>query len=77
MILEDGCLHLPGGMMNELSTQKTICPYCGELIELVVDHSVAQQEYIEDCQVCCRPIRVEVIIYTENEVQVNVFNENE
>jgi hypothetical protein len=36
------------------------CPYCGERIELVVDCSVEQQEYTEDCSVCCRPIVVTV-----------------
>jgi len=34
------------------------CPYCGETITLVVDLSVPEQVYIEDCFVCCRPIRV-------------------
>ena len=34
------------------------CPYCGERIELVVDASVPEQQYIEDCQVCCRPMVV-------------------
>ncbi len=32
------------------------CPYCGETIETAVDTSAGNQEYIEDCQVCCRPI---------------------
>lgn len=32
------------------------CPYCGETITVEVDCSIAQQEYIEDCQVCCRPM---------------------
>lgn len=26
-----------------------------------VDPSVREQTYIEDCQVCCRPIRVHVV----------------
>jgi hypothetical protein len=34
------------------------CPYCGEPIELLVDGSHGAQEYIEDCPVCCRPMRV-------------------
>ncbi|MAF82936.1 MAG: CPXCG motif-containing cysteine-rich protein [Gammaproteobacteria bacterium] len=34
------------------------CPYCGEAITLVVDLSIPEQDYIEDCFVCCRPIRV-------------------
>lgn len=32
------------------------CPYCGETIEVAVDTSAGSQTYIEDCQVCCRPI---------------------
>lgn len=32
------------------------CPYCGETITIVVDASVGEQEYVEDCAVCCRPI---------------------
>lgn len=39
-----------------LSTEKAYCPYCGERIEVVINCSVEQQEYIEDCFVCCRPI---------------------
>ena len=34
------------------------CPYCGENITLVLDLSVSEQDYIEDCFVCCQPIRV-------------------
>ena len=33
------------------------CPYCGEPLELLVDASEDGQRYIEDCQVCCRPIQ--------------------
>jgi len=32
------------------------CPYCGENITIIVDESVPEQTYIEDCEVCCRPI---------------------
>lgn len=38
------------------------CPYCGESIELLVDDSAGDQQYIEDCQVCCRPIVVTVVV---------------
>ena len=36
------------------------CPYCGEAISVLVDTSVAEQEYVEDCSVCCRPIEFSV-----------------
>jgi len=36
---------------------KTVdCPYCGEAFEADVDTSAGNQDYIEDCPVCCRPI---------------------
>ncbi len=34
------------------------CPYCGEAITVVLDLSVDEQDYIEDCEVCCQPMRV-------------------
>ncbi len=49
--------------------QKTCCPYCGETIELVVDCSVAHQQYIEDCSVCCRPIVVQLHCSEAGEVE--------
>jgi hypothetical protein len=37
------------------------CPSCGEPNEIGLDPGGGgQQEYIEDCQVCCRPWRVRV-----------------
>lgn len=32
------------------------CPYCGEVLTITIDPTVPQQEYVEDCHVCCRPI---------------------
>jgi transposase-like protein len=32
-----------------------VCPYCGELNEIGLDPGGgSHQEYVEDCQVCCR-----------------------
>lgn len=36
------------------------CPYCGEIFVTLVDHSAGSQTYVEDCQVCCRPIEFHV-----------------
>ena len=38
------------------------CPSCGESLDIFIDHSLAQQEYVEDCQVCCRPIVLTVSV---------------
>jgi hypothetical protein len=34
------------------------CPHCGEPTDTFPDPGVEEpQEYVEDCVVCCRPIR--------------------
>ena len=35
-----------------------MCPYCGEEISVIVDLSVHRQTYVEDCEVCCKPIEI-------------------
>jgi hypothetical protein len=47
---------------NRLAEIKVQCPYCWESIEVLIDCSVEAQEYIEDCQVCCRPIVFDVLV---------------
>jgi hypothetical protein len=36
------------------------CPYCGERLETRVDLTAGEREYIEDCEVCCRPIELSI-----------------
>ncbi|HYR44730.1 MAG TPA: CPXCG motif-containing cysteine-rich protein [Terriglobia bacterium] len=42
-----------------------LCPYCGERISIVLDMSVRRQTYIEDCEVCCRPIEIRYTVVDE------------
>jgi hypothetical protein len=60
-----------------LTSYATSCPYCGESIELLLDASAGAQSYIEDCQVCCRPINVHVSVGDDGEPQAWVSGENE
>jgi hypothetical protein len=50
--------------MQELDELSIFCPYCGEMIDVLVDGSTGTQSYYEDCQVCCAPI---LMIVTEDE----------
>lgn len=34
------------------------CPWCGERLETHVDLTAGAASYIEDCQVCCRPMQL-------------------
>jgi hypothetical protein len=47
------------------------CPHCWQRISMLVDLSIAEQEFIEDCEVCCRPIRIQ---YVARNGAVHAFN---
>ena len=43
------------------------CPYCWEEISMLLEPSNLEQQYIEDCEVCCRPIQIQY--FYEQELQ--------
>jgi hypothetical protein len=53
-------------------TEATIyCPYCGEAVQIGLDPGGGEtQEYIEDCQVCCRPMQVVVTYQQDGSAEV-------
>lgn len=53
------------------------CPYCWERIEILVDPSADAQDYIEDCSVCCNPIRFLVHVDEAGEVRVEALGQDE
>ena len=63
--------------MSSTNTTLIHCPYCGEQNELVIDCSVPYQEYIEDCEVCCRPIVLAVSVDDDENIFVDARDENE
>jgi hypothetical protein len=49
-----------------------ICPYCSEAVTIALDvGGGAAQEYVEDCEVCCRPWQVSVV-FRGGEASVSV-----
>jgi len=36
------------------------CPHCGELFAVMIDTSQRSHATVEDCAVCCRPIRLRI-----------------
>jgi hypothetical protein len=49
------------------------CPYCGATNEIAIDAgSGAAQDYVEDCQVCCRPWRVRVRYDADGGAEISV-----
>ena len=62
--------------MHPVQTASLQCPYCGEQIEMVVDCTVGDQNYVEDCGVCCQPIMVSVVIADDDRISIEGRAEN-
>jgi len=63
--------------LNQLTEKSIGCPYCGEMIEVLIDSSDMEQRYIEDCQVCCKPISFLVSESVNGEFTLSVYSEDE
>lgn len=63
--------------MDYLQEQTLSCPYCGESIDVLIDPQDAGDQYIEDCQVCCRPITINVTTDSMGTLSVSAYDEND
>ena len=63
--------------MNLLQEEKINCPYCGEAIDVLIEAEDMEQQYIEDCQVCCKPITFVISSNLDGDLCVSVHGENE
>lgn len=55
------------------SHTRVSCPYCGEIVSITFDPAGgARQEYVEDCQVCCRPWQMVVSVAPDGTAEVTV-----
>jgi hypothetical protein len=55
-VIEPGLSADDGGTSGSVQFHLVQCPYCGESFETQIDTSSGSARYVEDCQVCCRPI---------------------
>lgn len=53
------------------------CPYCGELIDVLVDASAGEQSYYEDCSVCCAPILFVLCTDEAGQIQVTAKRDDD
>lgn len=52
------------------------CPYCGEPVSVLADASAGEQQYIEDCEVCCRPMNLRVSTSPQGDITVLAQHED-
>ena len=61
-----------------LDSRMIECPYCGESMEIEVDLSGGMtQNYVEDCQVCCRPWQVKLHVDTDGYASLELKREDD
>lgn len=63
--------------MEPLQELGISCPYCGETITLLVDGTLAEQHYIEDCEVCCQPMVVQLDIADDGQFRIVARRDDE
>jgi hypothetical protein len=63
--------EFPLGDGTAETSAEVICPHCGEINEIALDPgSGGNQEYVEDCQVCCCPWLVRVRYLPDGSAEV-------
>lgn len=71
---EDIDAEFPLGDGNAETEAFVECPYCGESNEVTLDPgSGNDQEYVEDCQVCCRPWLMHVRYARDGTAEIEVI----
>lgn len=64
--------------MSSLPSADIHCPCCGESITVFIDDSAGDhQQYTEDCQVCCKPITIDVVLDGEGVPRVSAHSEDD
>ena len=59
-------------MHNLVEEFSLFCPSCNAPITVLVDGSAGNQSYIEDCEVCCRPMVVSFVVSSSGIESVQV-----
>jgi transcription elongation factor Elf1 len=52
-----------------LLEQRFQCPYCGAQISMMLDLTVPDQQYVEDCEVCCQAVAIAYEVAQDSSVR--------
>ena len=64
--------------MNPFTEEKFNCPYCGaENFVAIETYANSRQKFVEDCEICCNPIAIQVRILDGEIIDLQAIRENE
>lgn len=63
--------------MNVEQEAKILCPYCSSAQTLLLDISAGDQALVEDCEVCCQPMLLNLHIENGQLINCDARRENE
>lgn len=65
--------HADDASESSFQTEAEVtCPYCGETVQITIDPDGGEeQEYVQDCEVCCRPWTLHVTYDEEGAADVS------
>ncbi|MGL4474899.1 MAG: CPXCG motif-containing cysteine-rich protein [Shewanella sp.] len=62
----------------KLKKQIISCPFCGHHLHIELDASAGDQDYYDDCRVCCNPIHLRLHIdEARRTVELHVDSDDE
>ncbi|MDA9557076.1 CPXCG motif-containing cysteine-rich protein [Vibrio sp.] len=62
-------------MFDLIEERMVECPYCCETLTVLINREDIDNDYIEDCQVCCKPILFQVSADEANELTIDLSQE--
>lgn len=64
--------------MHAIEDVVITCPYCGEANAVQCECTFPAQNYVEDCQICCQPIVMDITVDSENDtLNIRTRREND
>ena len=60
------------------SSENFLCPYCGGENMLIMDSPMgSSQSFVQDCEICCKPILIHAVCRGGEVLEISVRAENE
>jgi hypothetical protein len=64
-------------MIEPIREEAIECPYCGSTFTALIDLSEGSATTIHDCEVCCRPITLDVATAPDGSVELHAWRDDD